>query len=153
MVFTRLYRVCAQRGREGVDYTHQDPSPLSSTRKQLTLENIFRLSLHIYLPSFICILIILFVLICTGSFVNKIVLWYEGTPKYLGESVTGTKMGSDTKQRHFVLSVKTVNWCGCRQVHRQLLADRLCMCNGFPAKMTEQTIMTSFNDVTRISHA
>ena len=62
----------------------ETPSPLGSTRTQVTLVNIFRLSLHIYPPSFICILIILFVLICTGSFVNKIVLWYKGTPKYLG---------------------------------------------------------------------
>ena len=33
-----------------------------------------------------------------GSFVNKIVLQYEGTPKYLGESVTDTKTGSEMKR-------------------------------------------------------
>ena len=71
----------------------ETPFLLSNTREQLTLVNIFRLSLHVYPPSFICILIILFVLICTGSFVNKIVLQYEGTLKYLGKSVTGTKNG------------------------------------------------------------
>ena len=27
-----------------------------------------------------------------------------------------------------------------------------CMCSGFPAKMMEQTIVTSFYDVTTISH-
>ena len=94
----------------------ETPSPLGSTRKQLTVVNIFRLSLCVYLPGFICILIILFVLICTRSFANKIVLWYEGTPKYLEESVTGTKMGSETKRQHFVLSVKMVNWHGHWQV-------------------------------------
>ena len=76
-MFTCLYRVCTQSSGEGADYTHWDPSLLSSTRRQLTLVNIFRISLHVFLPSFICILIIVFVLICTGSFVNKIVLRYE----------------------------------------------------------------------------
>ena len=98
MVFTRLYRVCTQAvGKEQTTPT-ETPFPLGSTRKQLTLVNIFRLSLHIYPPSFICIFIILFVLICTRSFVNKIVLQYEGTPKYLGESVTGTKTGLEMKR-------------------------------------------------------
>ena len=96
----------------------ETPSPLSNTRKQLTLVNIFRLSLHVYPPSFICILVILFVLICTGSFVNKIVLRYKGTLKYLGESVTGTKMGSEMKRRHYILLVIMVNWHGCWQVCR-----------------------------------
>ena len=151
-MFTRLYRVCAQSGREGADYIHWDPSPLGGTRRQLTLVNIFTIFLCIYPPSFICILIIVFVLICTGSFVNKIILWYEGAPKHLGESVTGTKTGSETKWRHYIFSVKMVNWHGCRWVCRWPSADCLCMCSGFPAKMTEQTIVTSFNDVTRISH-
>ena len=60
-------------------------------------------------------------------------------------------MDSETKRRHSVLSVKTVNWHGCRQVCRRPLADHLRMCSGFPTKMMEQTIVTSFNDVTRIS--
>ena len=63
-------------------------------------------------------LIIVFVLICTESFVNKIVLQYEGALKYLGESVTGMKMGLEIKLRHSVLLVKTVNWHGCRRVCR-----------------------------------
>ena len=33
------------------------------------------------------------------------------------------------------------------------MAGLLCMCSGFPAKMVEQTIVTSLNDVTRISRA
>ena len=84
------------------------------------------------------------------SFVNKIVLWYEGAPKSVGESVTGTKTGLEMKRRQVV---KMVNWHGCRQVRRQPLVDRLHMCSGFPAKMMEQTIVISFNDVMRISHA
>ena len=32
---------------------------------------------------------------------------------YLYIYVTGTKTGSEMKQRHFILSVKTVNWHGC----------------------------------------
>ena len=31
--------------------------------------------------------------------VNKLRLWYEGTPKYLGESVTGTEIGLRKRQR------------------------------------------------------
>ena len=46
---------------------------LGSTKKQLTLVNIFRLSLHVYLPGSICILIILLVLICARSFANKLI--------------------------------------------------------------------------------
>ena len=152
-MFTRLYRVCAQSGREGVDYIHWDPSLLGSTRRQLTLVNIFMIFLCIYLPSFICILIIVFVLICTGSFLNKIILWYEGTLKYLGENVTGTKMGLEMKRWHCIFLVKMVNWHGCWWVHGRPSADCLCMHSGFPAKMMEQTIVMSFNDVTRISHA
>ena len=96
----------------------ETPSPLGNTREHLTLVNIFRLSLCIYPPSFICILITLFVLICTGSFVNKFVLQYKDTLKYLGESVTGMKTGLKMKQRHYILLVKTVNWCGCCWVCR-----------------------------------
>ena len=77
--------------------TPAETPPLNDTKKQLTLVNIFRLSLHVYLPGFICIFII-FVLICTGNFANKIDLWYEGTPKYLGENVTGMKMGLEMKR-------------------------------------------------------
>ena len=151
-MFTCLYRVCTQSSREGVDYTHWDPSLLGSTRRQLTLVNIFRLSLHVYLPGFICILVILFVSICTRSFVNIIVLWYEGTLKYLGESVTGMKMGLEMKRRHSVLLVKMVNWHGCQWVHRWLSVDCLHMHSGLPAKMMEQTIVMSFNNVTGIAH-
>ena len=71
MVFTHLYRVCAQSSREEADYTCWDPL-LGDTKKQLTLVNIFRLSLHIYPPGFICILVI-FVLVCTGSITNKLI--------------------------------------------------------------------------------
>ena len=63
-------------------------------------------------------------------------------------------MGLETKRRHFILSVKpvkTVNWHGHQWVCRQLSVECLCMHSGFPAKMMEQTIVMSFNDVTRIS--
>ena len=43
--------------------------------------------------------------------------------------------------------------CGCRQVCRWTLAVLMCMCSGFPARRSEQMIMTSLCDVTRISHA
>ena len=56
------------------------------------------------------------------------------------------KMGSEMKLQHSKLSVNTVNMVnlrGCWQKCRQTTADHLCMHNGFPAKMIEQTIMTS----------
>ena len=46
-----------------------------------------------------------------------------------------------------------VIWHGCQQVCRQTMAVLLCMCSGFPAKMVEQTIVMSLNDVMKISHA
>ena len=46
-----------------------------------------------------------------------------------------------------------VIWHGCWQcVHRQTMAFLLHMCSGFPTKMVEQMIVTSWNDITRISH-
>ena len=95
-MFTCLCSVWAQGGGEEADYICWDP-PLGSTEKQLTFVNIFRLLLHVYLPSFICTLIILFVLTCTGIFVNKMIYSMRVAPKYLGESVTGTKMGLEMK--------------------------------------------------------
>ena len=44
-------------------------------------------------------------------------------------------------------------WCGCWQKCRQTMAVLLCMHSGFPAKIMEQTIVTSFYGVTRFSHA
>ena len=38
-------------------------------------------------------------------------------------------------------------------MHRQMLAVLVCMNSGFPAGRLEQMIVTSFHDVTRISHA
>ena len=38
-------------------------------------------------------------------------------------------------------------------MHRQTMAFPLCMHSGFPAEKVEQVIMTSFYDVTMISHA
>ena len=46
-----------------------------------------------------------------------------------------------------------VIWCGCRWVCRWTMAVLLHMCSGFPAKMVEQTFVTSLNDVMRTSHA
>ena len=57
--------------------------------------------------------------------------------------VTGMKMGLEMKQQHFILLVKMVNWCGCQQICRRMLAVCLCMCRSFPTKMMEQTIVTS----------
>ena len=36
---------------------------------------------------------------------------------------------------------------------RQMLAVPMCMCSGFPAGRSEQMIVMSFHDITRISHA
>ena len=39
--------------------------------------------------------------------VNKLRLQYEGTPKYLGESVTGTKFGLRKRQRGLDMTIVT----------------------------------------------
>ena len=38
-------------------------------------------------------------------------------------------------------------------MHRQIMAFPLCIHNGFPTEKVEQMIVTSFYDVTMISHA
>ena len=43
-------------------------------------------------------------------------------------------------------------WHGCQQMCRQIMAV-LYMYSGFPAKILEQTIVTSLYDVMRVSHA
>ena len=43
--------------------------------------------------------------------------------------------------------------CGWQQMCRQTVAVPLHMCSGFPTLRSEQMIVTSYNDVTRISHA
>ena len=43
-------------------------------------------------------------------------------------------------------------WHGHRWVCRQTMAVLLHMCSGFPTKIIEQMIMTSLNDIMRISH-
>ena len=45
--------------------------------------------------------------------------------------------GRWTLQQHYILLVKTVNWCRHWQVCRRLSADHLHMCSGFPAKNDE----------------
>ena len=50
------------------------------------------ITLCIYPPNFY-LYCNLFVSAYIKIFVNKVVPWYEGTLKYLGESVTGMKMG------------------------------------------------------------
>ena len=143
VVFTRLYSLYTQGGREEVDCTCWDPCSV--------IPKIVNSSLHVCLPDFNCIPTV-FVLICTGNVINKLIYSRRHT-KIPGKSVTGMKMGSEMKQWHFILSVNMVNWHGCQQVCRRPSADHLHMCSGFPAKMMEQTIMTSLNDVMRISHA
>ena len=66
--------------------------------------------MSIYLPSFVSFNILFNILhppslftcyTCLSSvvdIVNKLRLWYEGTPKYLGESVTGMKFGLRKRQ-------------------------------------------------------
>ena len=43
-------------------------------------------------------------------------------------------------------------WQWHQQMCRQSMASPLCMCSGFPVKISEQMIVTPWNDVTVISH-
>ena len=73
-------------------------------------------------------------------------LQYEGTPKYLGESVTGLKFGLWKTQQGSCVAEENSrqgHWCRCRPI----LAIPLHMHSAFPAEMGEQMILTSFGDV------
>ena len=45
------------------------------------------------------VVFIVFVYACVFKNVNKLRLQYEGTPKYLGESVTGMEKGLEKRQK------------------------------------------------------
>ena len=48
---------------------------------------------------------------------------------------------------------KLGSWHGCRWMCRWMAMFPMHMCSGFPTGRLEQTIVTSFHDVTRMSHA
>ena len=73
-------------------------------------------------------------------------LWYEGMPKYLGESVTDLKFGL-WKTWEGSCVVEENSWWGCQHRCSQILAISLCMHSAFPAEMGEQMILTSFSDI------
>ena len=80
-------------------------------------------------------------------------LQYEGTPKYLGESVTGSESQDMELMRWFMCIADIVvrnNWQGCRWMHRQVSMTLLCMHKVFPTRKGEQMIVMSFSDVTVI---
>ena len=73
-------------------------------------------------------------------------LRYEGTLKYLGESVPGSKFGLWKTQQGSCVAEENSQW-GCQHRHRQIPTIPLWMCSAFPAEMREQTILMSFSDV------
>ena len=66
-------------------------------------------------------------------------LWYEGTPKYLGQSVTGSQIRIQNWQVAFCAVVKTVEIAQqrCWQMCRWVGVTLLCMCKVFPAGKRE----------------
>ena len=86
--------------------------------------------------------------------VNKLRLQCEGAWKYLGESVTG--MGIWVKEKTERFGNIYSNWGfqhGCWQMCRWTTMLLVHMFSGFPAGRSKQTIVMSWNDVTRISCA
>ena len=73
-------------------------------------------------------------------------LQYEGTPKYLGETVTGLKFGLWKTQQGSCVAEEN-SWQGCQCRCRRIPAILLHMHSAFPAEMGEQMILTSFGDV------
>ena len=67
--------------------------------------------------------------------------------KYLGESVTGLEFGIQKLQHGSSIAVGNSQW-GCWQVHRHIGAALMHMHSAFPAEKGEQTILTSFSDIT-----
>ena len=73
-------------------------------------------------------------------------LWYKGAPKYLGESVTGSKFRLwKTWQGSCVVEESRQQGCQCSC--RQIPVIPLHMHSAFPTEMGEQMILTSFGDV------
>ena len=77
---------------------------------------------------------------------NKLRLHYGGTPKYLGESVTGSKFGLWKTQQGSCI-VEENSQQGCQQMCRQITAIPLHMYSAFPTETGEQMILISFSDV------
>ena len=73
-------------------------------------------------------------------------LWYEGAPKYLGESVKGLKFGCWKTWQGSCIVEENSRW-GHWHSPRQILAIPLCMCSAFPTEMGERMILTSFGDI------
>ena len=81
--------------------------------------------------------------------VNKLRLWYEGTPKYLGESVTGM----EKTKRFWCIYSNQGFWHWHQWMYIQTMVFPVCMHSGFLAGRSKQMIVTSRNDVTMISCA
>ena len=105
----------------------------------------------ISVSQYVATIILVFLPVFCWEYVNKLILWYQGTVKYLGESVTGAKIrlrkrqiGSDA---FIVISGSGMDTSKCADKWWQFQ----CTCSGFPTGRSEQMIVTSWNDVTKIS--
>ena len=104
-----------------------------------------------------------FILVCTCHiFVHKSFwhfiltncrLWYEGTPKYLGESVTGSEIGIQNWWVGSCVATGTVRFIqqGCWQMHGWVGMTLLHIHKVYPTGTGKQMIMMSFHDVTVIT--
>ena len=92
--------------------------------------------------------IIHIVLICYSDLINYR-LQYKGTPKYLGESVTGLEIGIQNWWASSYVVITTIRngQQGCQQMCRQVGMTLLCMHKVFLARRGKQMIVTSFSDV------
>ena len=96
----------------------------------------------LYLPVFCC------------KYVNKLRLLVQGHTKIPGGECQrhGIRVKDKTERFRCICS----NWGfqhWCQQMHRWTTVFPVCMHSGFPARRSKQTIVTSWNDVTMISHA
>ena len=113
-------------------------------------------ALSVYLPDFDCFNHIVIIDLLNCAYVklfNKVVYSmgvHQNTWGRVSQAQNRVQKRNDEvwNLRHFQFI-----WHGCQQVHRQTMAVLLHMCSGFPAKLMEQTIVTSLDDIMRFSHA
>ena len=102
---------------------------------------------HWVCPYLVCLSVSILLISCTYHIlIINLRLQYEGTSKYLGKSVTGSKFGLWKTQQGSCIAEEN-SWQGHWQICRQIMVIPLHMCSAFPTEMGEQMILMSFSDV------
>ena len=113
------------------------------------------IALSVYLPDFDCFNCIVMINLLNFAYVklfNKVVYGMRAHQNTWGRVSQARNRVQKRDEEVWNLHHFWFIWHGCWQVCRQTMAVLLCMCSSFPAKLIEQMLMTSLDDVTRFSH-